>query len=72
MKLLHKLVIDEDHYVLVFDNNSKSNYNRFISVVPKSNIKDYLIGHTMKPSTKTEYKKEGIAALELFKKQKPW
>ena len=69
MKLLHTLSIDENHFVLVFDNNSPSNYCRFISVVPKSNKKDYLTGHTMKPTSKKEYKEKGLEALKMYQKQ---
>lgn len=69
MKLLHKLSIDEKHFVLVFDNNSPSNYNRFIAVVPKTKLKDYLTGCTMKTSTKKEYKEQGVKSLENYKKE---
>lgn len=67
MKKLHKYKLDNEHHVIVYDNNSKSNYNRFITVVLGSTI---LWGTTLKPSDKNEYIKEGQRGLNLYKNQR--
>lgn len=67
MKLLHTLSIDDEHYVLVFDNNSPSNYNRFIAITTKSNKKEHLHGCSMKTSSKKEYKEKGLSLLKSYK-----
>ena len=55
MKLLHKLSIDDtEHYILVWDNGSATNYNRFFAVVHKDNMKDYTTGSTIKEVSRKE------------------
>lgn len=68
MKVLHNLSIDEEHRVIVFDNKSPSNYNRFITIVRKDDQGTHLVGHTAKEASKKEYKEMAARALQRYKK----
>lgn len=66
MELLHSLKLDENHLLLVFQTESKSNYNRFVSVVHKDKRKEFLHGTTMKTEKKSIYKEKGFKLLKSF------
>lgn len=53
MKLLNTYKINNEHKLKVFDNNSQSNYNRFIAVFRKGE-KNPLWGTTEKETTTKE------------------
>ena len=53
MRLINTYKIDNEHKLKVFDNNSQSNYNRFIAVF-RNGEKNALWGTTEKETTTKE------------------
>ena len=70
LKKLHKYKLNDTHSVIVYDNNSKSNYNRFVTIVENSHPTVALWGTTAKSTdTKKQYLEQGNYGLTLYNKQ---
>ena len=69
MKKIHKFKLDDTYSVVVYVTKSRSNYNRFVTLVETKNEKDILWGITSKDSSKQTYLELARYGLVSFKKQ---
>lgn len=71
MKKLHTFKLSETYSIIVFDNNSPSNYNRFITLVDNVDKKSFLHGTTCKTMDKSGYKLLGLSLKHSWEKRLP-
>lgn len=71
MKKLHKFKVDAQHFIIVFNNGSKSNYDRFIAVYENGQPKQAIWGTTIKNTlVKEDILKIAKHGINLYIKQK--
>lgn len=69
MKKIHKFKLDDTYSVVVYVTKSRSNYNRFVTLVETKNEKNMIWGTTSKDSSKQTYLELARYGLTSFKKQ---
>jgi len=70
MKKISRLKIDNEHFLIVFDNKSNSNYNRLVSIYHNKDTKHPLCGTILKETTSNEeYKNYGLDSLKRYYNQ---
>lgn len=70
MKKINKFKIDANHFMLVFENGSNSNYNRFVATYHNDNKKQALTGTSLKTdTTKEQYINYGLSSLKMYYNQ---